>query len=76
MEPDVPSCRRPWPTATTPHAGQPVTASPVSTCSSRPVPVAVTDLMWMPLLTPTENRATGLWFYCAVVAAGGCFLSR
>jgi hypothetical protein len=48
--------RRPWPTATTPQSGQPVTFSPVSTRRTRPVPVAVTELMWMPS-TPSSASA-------------------
>jgi hypothetical protein len=48
--------RRPWPTATTPQSGQPVTSSPVSTPRTRPAPVAVTELMWMPS-TPSSASA-------------------
>jgi hypothetical protein len=48
--------RRPWPTATTPQSGQPVTSSPVSTPRTRPVTVAVTELTWMPS-TPSSASA-------------------
>jgi hypothetical protein len=48
--------RRPWPTATTPQSGQPLTFSPVPTRRTRPVPVAVTALTWMPS-TPSSASA-------------------
>lgn len=49
------TCRRPWPAATTPHSGQPVAVSPVSTHKTRPAPTAVTELTWMPAIPSSAS---------------------